>query len=64
MKMHTPCDERDELTGEYYCPYMDSSGYVDCEYWCHDESDYPSPLLTRNAKPLSMPYLSRSMTTM
>jgi len=40
MKMHTPCDERDELTGEYYCPYMDSSGYVDCEYWCHDESDY------------------------
>ena len=39
LRWHTPCDDRD-LDGNFYCPYMDSDGEVDCEYWCGaDEPD-------------------------
>lgn len=43
LRSHTPCDERDPLTGQFYCPYMDMDGYVDCQFWCQDipEPDYP-----------------------
>ena len=43
LKAHTPCDERDPLTGQYECPYIDMDGYVDCHFWCQDipEPDYP-----------------------
>ena len=36
LRWTTPCNEPD-INGRHYCPYMDSSGYVNCEYWCHDE---------------------------
>lgn len=38
LRWSTPCDEPD-LNGVHHCPYMDSSGYVNCERWCHDEPD-------------------------
>ena len=43
IKAHTPCDERDPMTGEFYCPYIDMDGYVDCHFWCSPEepADYP-----------------------
>lgn len=44
LRKVTPCDERDPITGECYCPYMmDMVGYVDCYYWCSAEepADYP-----------------------
>ena len=43
LKAHTPCDERDPITGQYECPYIDLDGYVDCQFWCQDipEPDYP-----------------------
>ncbi len=42
LRYYTPCDEPD-LEGKHHCPYMDSSGYVNCEYWCSSEEpeDYP-----------------------
>lgn len=39
LRSSTPCDEADSLTGKHYCPYMDQSGYVDCERWCAAGSD-------------------------
>lgn len=27
------------MTGQFYCPYMDQSGYVNCEYWFGAGSD-------------------------
>lgn len=43
LKAHTPCDERDPITGSFTCPYVDMDGYVDCHFWCQDipEPDYP-----------------------
>ena len=43
LRKVTPCDERDPMTGQCYCPYMDMDGYVDCHYWCSAEEpeDYP-----------------------
>lgn len=29
LKRQTPCD-----LDEHVCPYMDRSGYVNCEWWC------------------------------
>ena len=42
LRSITPCDEPD-WDGKHHCPYMDSSGYVDCEYWCGagELEDYP-----------------------
>lgn len=34
LRQYTPCDEVDPITGLHYCPYADSSDYVNCEYWC------------------------------
>lgn len=39
LRWKTPCDERDPMTGEYYCPYMSEDGHVDCAYWCSDHPD-------------------------
>ena len=39
LRAYTPCDEADPLTGQHCCPYMDQSGYVNCEYWCSAGSD-------------------------
>lgn len=39
LRWRTPCDERDPMTGEFHCPYMDMDGYVDCVYWCSDRPD-------------------------
>lgn len=41
LRWTTPCDEADPLTGQYVCPYMDSSGYVNCEWWCSAEEPEP-----------------------
>ena len=43
LRTHTPCDERDPVTGQFYCPYIGMDGYVDCHYWCSAEepADYP-----------------------
>lgn len=43
LKRITPCDEYDPITETHYCPYMDSSGYVNCEYWCSAEEPDPDP---------------------
>lgn len=39
LRANTPCDELDPMTGQFYCPYMDQSGYVNCEYWFGAGSD-------------------------
>lgn len=41
LKRETPCD-----WDEHVCPYMDQSGYVNCEWWCGagcDEDDDHDP---------------------
>ena len=37
LRQHTPCDERDPITGLFLCPYCDGDSYVNCEYWCGAE---------------------------
>lgn len=41
LKWSTPCDHEGHI-----CPYMDSSGYVNCEWWCSAEEpeDVPDEL--------------------
>ena len=38
LRNTTPCDE--PINGKYYCPYMGTDGYVDCEYWCGNKEEY------------------------
>ena len=43
LRWTTPCDEADPLTGKHVCPYMDSSGCVNCEWWCSADEPDPDP---------------------
>lgn len=42
LRSITPCDEAD-WNGEHHCPYMDASGWVDCEYWCGADEPEDDP---------------------
>ena len=43
LRRHTPCDERDTITGLHICPYAYDGAYVNCEWWCGADEPEDDP---------------------